>query len=61
MSIAGANTYIIGKSLNHKSSQSTDVYVRLNNIDPIRKFMEKSTGIMNEVRAKGNSVKRLLK
>lgn len=55
LSIAGANTYIIGKALNHKSSQSTDVYVRLNNIDPIREFMEKSTGIMNNIRAKAES------
>ena len=55
MSIAGANTYIIGKALNHKNSQSTDVYVRLNNIDPIREFMEKSTGMMNKISVKAKS------
>ncbi|MES2215589.1 MAG: tyrosine-type recombinase/integrase [Pseudomonadota bacterium] len=52
LSIAGANTYIISKALNHKSSQSTDVYVRLKNIDPIREFMEKSTGLMTQIRQK---------
>lgn len=57
MSIAGANTYIIGRSLNHRSSQSTDVYVRLKNIDPIREFMEKSTGIMNKIRSKAKEEK----
>lgn len=57
MSIAGANTYIIGKALNHKNSQSTDVYVRLNNIAPIREFMEKSSGIMNQINKKAAAEK----
>lgn len=57
MSIAGANTYIIGKALNHKNSQSTDVYVRLKNIDSIREFMEKSTDIMNQIRCKATEKK----
>jgi integrase len=38
----GANTFMIGQSLGHKSTQSTAVYARLN-IDPVRESVEKAT------------------
>lgn len=41
----GANSYVIGKSLGHKSQQATAIYARLN-IDPVRESMEKATSAM---------------
>jgi integrase len=41
----GANSFIIGKSLNHKTPQATAIYARLN-IDPVRASMEKATEAM---------------
>ena len=41
----GANSYIIGKSLGHKSQQATAIYARLN-LDPVRGSMEKATEAM---------------
>lgn len=41
----GANSFIIGHSLGHKSSQSTAVYARLN-LDPVRDSVEKATQAM---------------
>jgi integrase len=41
----GASLPIIGRSLNHKSPQSTQVYARLM-IDPVRKSMQKATSAM---------------
>jgi integrase len=41
----GANSFMIGQSLGHKSSQSTAVYARLN-IDPVRESVEKATQAM---------------
>ncbi len=41
----GANGYIIGKSLGHKSQQSTAVYARLN-LDPVRESVNKATNAM---------------
>lgn len=41
----GANSYIIGKSLGHKSSEATAIYARLN-IDPVRDSVEKATQAM---------------
>jgi integrase len=38
----GANSYIIGKSLGHRSQQSTAVYARLN-LDPVRDSVNKAT------------------
>ena len=43
----GANGYIIGKSLGHKSQQSTAIYARLN-LDPVRESVNKATGVMFE-------------
>lgn len=43
--ITGASLQIIGKSLGHKSTQSTQVYARLN-LDPIRASIEKATQAM---------------
>lgn len=36
---AGANQYIIGKSLGHKSQQATAVYARLD-LDPVREYVQ---------------------
>ena len=41
----GANGYIIGKSLGHKSQQSTAIYARLN-LDPVRESVNKATDAM---------------
>lgn len=41
----GANSYMIGRSLGHKSIQSTAVYARLN-LDPVRDSVEKATQAM---------------
>ena len=41
----GANGYIIGKSLGHRSQQSTAIYARLN-LDPVRESVNKATDIM---------------
>ncbi|WP_270921249.1 tyrosine-type recombinase/integrase [Parasedimentitalea psychrophila] len=41
----GANGYIIGKSLGHRSQQSTAIYARLN-LDPVRESVNKATELM---------------
>lgn len=41
----GANAYVIGKSLGHKSQEATAIYARLN-IDPIRESVNKATDAM---------------
>ncbi|MBY0461701.1 MAG: tyrosine-type recombinase/integrase [Alphaproteobacteria bacterium] len=41
----GANSYVIGKSLGHKTQQATAIYARLN-IDPVRASVEKATSAM---------------
>lgn len=41
----GANSYIIGKSLGHRSQQSTAIYARLN-LDPVRDSVNKATEAM---------------
>jgi integrase len=43
--ITGASLPIIGKTLGHKSQQSTAIYARLN-LDPVRDSMEKATHVM---------------
>lgn len=43
--ITGASLQVIGKSLGHKSPQSTQVYARLN-LDPVRDSIEKATKVM---------------
>lgn len=45
MAATGANGYVIGKSLGHKSQQSTAVYARLN-LDPVRVSVNKATDVM---------------
>lgn len=45
--ISGASGYIIGKSLGHKSAQSTEVYARLN-LDPLRAYGEMAVQAMLE-------------
>lgn len=41
----GASLAIVGKSLNHKSIQSTMIYARLD-LDPVRESVNKATGAM---------------
>ncbi|MCD9149284.1 tyrosine-type recombinase/integrase [Pseudophaeobacter flagellatus] len=41
----GANGYIIGKSLGHRSQQSTAIYARLN-LDPVRESVDRATELM---------------
>jgi integrase len=41
----GANSYIIGKSLGHKTQQATAIYARLN-LDPVRESVNKATDAM---------------
>lgn len=41
----GANQYIIGKTLGHKSQAATAIYARLN-IDPVRDSVERATAAM---------------
>jgi integrase len=41
----GANSYIIGKSLGHKTQQATAIYARLN-IDPVRESVSKAADAM---------------
>ncbi|MBY0272730.1 MAG: tyrosine-type recombinase/integrase [Alphaproteobacteria bacterium] len=49
----GANSFMIGRALGHRSSQSTAIYARLN-IDPVRDSVEKATQAMLETIKKGN-------
>ena len=49
----GANSYMIGRSLGHKSPQATAIYARLN-LDPVRESVEKATGAMLQTMKKGN-------
>ena len=53
----GANGYIIGKSLGHKSQQSTAIYARLN-IDPVRDSVNKATDVMFGYMGQNSSVER---
>ncbi len=41
----GANSYVIGKSLGHKTQQATAIYARLN-IDPVRESVNRATSAM---------------
>ena len=43
--MTGANSYIIGKTLNHKSTTATSIYARLN-LDPVRDSMNTATDAM---------------
>lgn len=43
----GANSYVIGKSLGHKTQQATAIYARLN-IDPVRESVNRATDAMLE-------------
>jgi integrase len=45
--IAGASLTVIGKSLGHKSPQSTAIYARLSN-DPVRAGLEKAFSFMGD-------------
>jgi integrase len=47
----GANSYMIGHSLGHKSPQSTAVYAGLN-LDPVRDSVEKATQAMLQTTGK---------
>ncbi len=41
----GANSYIIGKSLGHKTQEATAIYARLN-LNPVRESVNKATEAM---------------
>ena len=41
----GANSFVIGKSLGHKTQAATAIYARLN-LDPVRKSVGKATSAM---------------
>lgn len=43
--ILGSSSFIVAKSLGHKSIKSTEIYARLN-IDPVRQSMENATNFM---------------
>jgi integrase len=43
----GANSYVIGKSLGHKTQQATAIYARLN-LDPVRESVNRATAAMFE-------------
>ena len=43
--VTGASSYVIGKSLGHKSQQATAIYARLN-LDPVRASVERATEAM---------------
>lgn len=49
----GANSFMIGRSLGHKTPQSTAVYARLN-LDPVRDSVEKATQAMLQTIKRGN-------
>jgi integrase len=42
----GASLLVIGKSLGHKSTQATQIYAHLGDVDPIREAMERAAGAM---------------
>jgi integrase len=46
----GANSYVIQKSLGHKSQQSTAVYARLN-LDPVRESVNTATDAIFDIRS----------
>tara|TARA_R110002095_G_scaffold31842_1_gene30522 strand:- start:11595 stop:12968 length:1374 start_codon:yes stop_codon:yes gene_type:complete len=50
--IEGASLQIIGKSLGHKSMDSTQIYARLSN-DPVKASMEKATDVMIRLMEEG--------
>lgn len=52
----GASLVIIGKTLNHRSPQSTQVYARLDN-DPVRQAMETAVHAMKKAAIPGNTSK----
>lgn len=47
LAASGANSYIIGKSLGHKSQQATAIYARLN-LDPVRQSVELATAAISD-------------
>lgn len=50
--ILGSSSFIVAKSLGHKSIKSTEIYARLN-IDPVRESMERaSSAILNSIKEK---------
>lgn len=52
--ISGASLQIIGKSLGHKSQQSTQIYARLHN-DPVRASIDTATDAMFSLSNEGNN------
>ena len=52
----GASLVIIGKTLNHQSPQSTQVYARLDS-DPVRQAMETAVSAMKTAANKNRNAK----
>lgn len=50
----GTNSYVIGKSLGHKTQQATAIYARLN-IDPVRESVQRATKAMLNFDKSGDS------
>jgi integrase len=51
LAASGVSLPIIGKTLGHKSSQSTQIYARLN-LDPVRESLQKATSVIDGYRGK---------
>jgi len=52
--ILGSSSFIVAKSLGHKSIKSTEIYARLN-IDPVRESMERaSSAILKSIKEKND-------
>lgn len=53
--ITGASLIVIGKSLNHKSSQSTEIYARIN-LNPVRNSITLATAAMMDAAERSGTV-----
>jgi integrase len=51
--ILGSSSFIVAKSLGHKSIKSTEIYARLN-IDPVRESMEKASSAILNIKKENN-------
>lgn len=54
MAMDGANQYLIGKALGHKSSRATDIYARVAG-DPVRKAQNAAINRMMKFMLEGVS------
>lgn len=49
-----SNSYVIGKSLGHKTQQATAIYARLN-LDPVRESVNRATEAMFATQTKNTN------